>query len=75
MDVVAKLRSIYTNIMRIDYDNTRTRSENIISACDTEGSKTPDVLFADLYALQSNTDMSDEQQQYINSLIDEIWSD
>ena len=75
IDVVGKLRSIYPNVMRIDYDNTRTRTSNVINADTDSETKTPNQLFGDLYALQNNAAMTEEQQQYINKLIDEIWGD
>ena len=65
----------YYHITLTDEEDTRTRTSNVINADTHSDTKTPNQLFGDLYALQNNAGMTDEQQQYINKLIDEIWGD
>ena len=61
--------------MKIDYDNSRTRLVNIIET-DTDGDKkTPEQLFSDLYELQNNSELNDNQLDYIKNLVNEIWCD
>ena len=58
--------------MRLDYDNKRTRSHNVISsAVDTE-TKSAYELFAEFFEKQNNTTMSDEQSTYMKELIEKI---
>lgn len=72
-DIVSRIRSIYPYVMRIEYDNARTRADNTVTA-DTEAEKkTPDMLFADLYEMQNNNAMDECQTEYIRDVINEIW--
>ena len=72
-DSISRLRAVYPNVMRIEYDNTRTRAESSVVA-DTEAEKkTPDMLFADLYEMQNNSPMDEKQTEYIRDIINEIW--
>ncbi len=72
-DALGKLRVIYHHIMKLDYDNTRTRtSAEISEAADVE-SKSPFELFADFYELQNNQSMTAEQTEFMRALIESIW--
>lgn len=72
-DVIGKLRSIYPNIMRLDYDNTRTRNSRQMTEPEMIEKRTPLELFEEFYELQNNRKMSDCQKQYVTELIEEIW--
>ncbi|NLY21500.1 MAG: exonuclease SbcCD subunit D [Tissierellia bacterium] len=72
-DAIGKLRTIYPNIMRLDYDNMRTRTDNIIDGADKVELKSPLEHFEDLYELQNNREVSDEQKEYLNELIETLW--
>ena len=74
-DAVGKLRSIYRNLMKLDYDNKRTRSNAHITGAENVEEKSPLELFSDFYELQNNQPMSDEQREYISSLIESIWEE
>ena len=70
-----KLREIYPNIMKLEYDNTRTRHHSQIenlSLSDVEN-KSPLDLFAKLYEDQNGMCMSAEQTEFMQKLIKEIW--
>lgn len=71
-DVVSKLRVIYPNIMKIDYDNKRTRQSGEITATQSVENKTPQELFNELYKKQNNTDMSDCQMEFVSDLLEKI---
>ena len=73
VDAIGRLRAIYHNLMKLDYDNTRTRSSSEIDAAADVERKTPLELFSDFYALQNNVEMSEEQEKLVSSLISEIW--
>lgn len=72
-DAVGKLRVIYHRLMKIDYDNRRTRSNAVISGGAAVETKTPQELFADFYELQNNQPMSSEQAEYMKDLIEKTW--
>lgn len=74
VDAVAKLRAIYPRIMRLDYDNRRTRAEGVVDGgAERVEDQCPLALFEEFYALQNNQDMSDEQRFFAQKLIEEIW--
>ena len=74
-DAIMKLRTVYHNLMKLSYDNMRTRSTNIIEA-DTEiEKKSPIDLFGNFYELQNNQPMSDKQKLFIEKLIADIWEE
>ena len=73
MDVMDKLHTIYPNIMKLDYDNLRTRNSNHISGVDPLQEKSPAELFEAFYQLQNNQDMTVQQKEYIAQMIDKIW--
>lgn len=74
-DAIGKLRSIYPNIMKLDYDNLRTRGSGTVDAIENIESKSPFELFAELFKQQNNQDLSEEQEEIMRNLIDKIWEE
>lgn len=74
-NVIGKLRSIYPNIMCIEYENTRTAYNNELSDIKPVKQTTPAEAFEEFYEFQNNKKMSDEQRAYVNTLIEEIWNE
>lgn len=72
-DAVAKLRTVYHNLMKLDYDNTRTRHSAAISGAENVETRSPIDLFAEFYELQNGLPMSAEQTELVASLIKKIW--
>ena len=72
-DAIGKLRTIYRHLMKLDYDNRRTRASSSIEGAEAVESKSPLELFADFYELQNNQPMSSEQAAYMEDLIETIW--
>ena len=72
-DAIGKLRVIYHRLTRLDYDNTRTRSNAAVTGDAAVETKTPFELFADFYEQQNNQPMSAEQADYMKDLIEKIW--
>ena len=75
MDAIGKLRTVYKNIMKLDYDNTRTKTFNLIDADQMIEFKSPQQLFGELYKLQNNRDLNKDEEDYISALITEIWGE
>ena len=72
-DAIVKLRTVYHRLMKLDYDNKRTRSNAEISGAADIESKSPLELFSDFYALQNNQLMNEEQTVFMQELIQNIW--
>lgn len=72
-DALNKLRVIYKNIMKLDYDNKRTGSSEMISGTSLVETKSPLTLVSEFYELQNNQPISDEQKDMAATLIEEIW--
>lgn len=71
-DAVGRLRMIYKNLMRLDYDNKRTRANNVITSAVDAETKSAYDLFAEFFEKQNNTAMSNEQSEYMKELIEKI---
>ena len=71
-EAVGKLRVIYPNLMKLTYDNTRTRSNQMISGAENVKNKSPLELFEELYEKQKNQPMSDIQRTFALELIENI---
>ena len=72
-DAISRLRSIYPNIMRLDYDNIRTRNSGSLEIGEAVVERTPLELVEDFYEQQNHKPMSEEQKQFICGLIESIW--
>ena len=72
-DAIGKLRTVYKNLMKLDYDNKRTRgTARITETADVER-KSPLELFSNFYEIQNSQPMSDEQNEFMLELIERIW--
>lgn len=72
LDAIGKLRSIYPNVMKLDYDNKRTREGRVVEAA-ANADKPPIVLMEELYQLQNNQPMTVQQADFAVKLMEEIW--
>ena len=71
-DAIGKLRTVYHNLMKLDYDNKRTRSANSIYVSDDTYKKSPFELFSEFYEDRNNQPMNKKQSEFIKKLIEEI---
>lgn len=72
-DAIGKLRVIYPNLMKLDYDNKRTRSSAKLDIVENIEQRSPLDLFAEFYEKQNNQLMTDEQSKFMTALIESIW--
>ena len=72
-DAVSKLRTVYHNLMKLDYDNARTRHTAQITGNTDIKSISPFEAFADFYQQQNGSPLSEEQSEFLHSLIQDIW--
>lgn len=71
-DAMSRLRVIYPNIMRLDYDNNRTRNQQFIGSAKDVKKRSKFDLFCEFYEKQNDQQMSQVQIDFIKSLIEEI---
>jgi exonuclease sbcCD, D subunit len=75
-DAIQKLRVIYKNIMKLEYDNMRTRESRKINLDDMViENKNPLEIFSEFYKLQNNKEMNDEQKEIIKKIMEEVWEE
>ncbi|MBQ8681664.1 MAG: exonuclease SbcCD subunit D [Bacilli bacterium] len=74
MDAIGKLRSVYKNILRLEYDNKRTNNY-----LDNDKSKDIDIkqiseidLFSEFYKMQNNIELDNERKKILNEIITSI---
>ena len=70
---IDKLSVIYPNLMKLDYDNKRTRLNRSVGEAEQMEEKSPLMLFAELYEKQNNQPMLKEQTAFMEELIESIW--
>lgn len=71
-EAVGKLRVIYPNLMKLDYDNKRTRENQTITGVDEMTEKSPLQHVMDFYEKQNNQEMSPEQEAFTAQLFEKI---
>lgn len=73
-DAVGKLRVIYPNLMKLEYDNCRT-GKSQETAVEEKAERTPLEYTKELFAMQNERSMSPGQEKYLINLIEEVWGD
>lgn len=75
-DALGKLRTVYHRLMKLDYDNARTKSsmEALEDLQDVER-KSPMELFEELYRKQNHQEMNEEQRSFLSEMMESIWED
>ena len=73
-DGMAKLRTVYPNLMQLVYDNSRTRQSRQVEITERVEQKSEMELFEEFYEIQNNQPMSEDQQNFVKSLLEELKS-
>ena len=73
LDVITRLRVVYKNIMKLDYDNKRTRSNSEINLINDMESKSPLELFDIFYDSRNGQPLNNEQREFMENIIEDIW--
>ena len=71
-DGMAKLRTVYPNLMQLVYDNSRTRQSRQVEVTEHVEQKSEMELFEEFYEIQNNQPMSEEQQDFVRELMEEL---
>lgn len=72
-DAVSKLRVIYPYLMKLDYDNTRTRAGGVIDSPEDRGDRSPLELLEEFYEKQNGRPMEEVQRAFARDLMERIW--
>lgn len=75
VDAMGKLRVIYPNLMKLDYDNRRTRENRELTGGETEESRAPLELIMDFYEKQNNQPMNEKQRALVSELMEKVWEE
>lgn len=73
VDAAAKLRCVYPNLMRLAYDNRRTKEYREIGVQrtdETDGGILPEEVFAELYELQNNAPPDEELLDMVRGIFE-----
>lgn len=62
-DAMARLRTVYPNLMKLDYDNLRTRSAALLEGAEDRERKDELGLFAEFYEKQNGQPMNEAQRE------------
>lgn len=74
-EAVGQLRVIYPNMIKLSYDNARTSADQIVDCAADMQNKSQLELFEELFELQNNRPMSEEQRNFARELIESVWED
>lgn len=70
-DPIGEMRAIYPNIMKLDFDNSRTRNEKELEfAQEEERLNQPAELFASFFEMQNGKSMTEKQEMYIRKFLE-----
>lgn len=74
-DGLGKLRIIYPYLMKLDYDNQRTRSQQQVKGTENVERKSPLELLEEFYQVQNGQPMGEQQREFARGLMESIWED
>lgn len=68
-----RLRQVYPNILRLDFDNSRTKmNESVSMSAEKVKEKSAQELFEEFYKKQNNVELSEEQKMLIDKICQEV---
>lgn len=75
MDAMARLRAVYPNIMKLEYDNKRSSAGRDFSLGERVEDKTEIELFTELYEQQNGMSMNEKQQEFVERIVSRLKGD
>lgn len=72
-DALYRLRTVYPYLLRLEYDNSRTRAQQTMEVLPEAGKMDPETLFSAFYQMQNGEDMTDDMAKYMQGLIARLW--
>lgn len=74
-EAMGRLRVVYRNLMKLDYDNTRTRHMAQLDGVEDAERRSPMELFSEFYEKQNGAKPSEEQEALLKKMIEAIWEE
>ena len=74
-DAARKLQIIYPNLMKLDYDNKRTRAGLRLDGAEDAEHKSPLELLEEFYEKQNGQPMGGEQRDFAREWMERIWEE
>lgn len=74
-DAARKLQIIYPNLMKLDYDNKRTRAGLRLDGAEDAEHKSPLELLEEFYEAQNGQPMGGEQRDFAREWMERIWEE
>ena len=74
-DAIGRMRVIYPNIVKLDYDNKRTRTDSHLDPSLISKEISPLDLFKGFYKEQNGSDLSEKGEELISKLIEKVWEE
>ena len=71
----ARLSVVYPNLLKLDYDNRRTREVQEADNAGGTEEKTPAGLFEEFFEKMNNGPMDEEQRRIVSGMIERIWEE
>ena len=72
VDGMQKLRTIYPNLMQLEYDNQRTREAKEITEAQVAEEKSELEYFEEFFELQINHPLLQDQREFVSGLIGKL---
>ncbi len=74
-DAMGKLRVIYPNLLKLDYDNARTRRDMLSGLTQGPVQHSPEAMLDDFYALQNNRPLDAAAHAYALDALAACWEE
>ncbi|MBO5087780.1 MAG: exonuclease SbcCD subunit D [Lachnospiraceae bacterium] len=72
-EAMGKLRSVYPNVMALEYNNRRTKQQTVVGNAAPTTDKLPIEYFREFYERQNGDCMSEVQEMVVRGAFDRIW--
>ena len=72
IDAISKLRRVYPNILKVEYDNKRVNGGNEVEFEISNNKKSPIEYFSEFYKMQNNVNISDDRLKILDSVLKEV---
>ncbi len=72
-NVINKLRVFYKNVMKVEYENIRTKSYKSAESSEIIAEKSPFEVFSELFYIQNNRDFNENELSLISEVFKEVF--
>ncbi len=72
VDAIGKVRAVYPNVMRLDFENSRTRESEFPVLSESLSYQTPNQVFAEFYQMQNGAAMDEEKGRVVDEIFESL---